>query len=150
MDMTEKREKAGKAEQGSVSTIGAGVVITGEVECSTDLQIEGRVNGDVRCPTLLLSEGGLVSGSIHAERVRISGRVEGSVDAGDLAIEATAHIKGDVLYGRLKVTPGGIVQGNFQNRGDEEAREEPSGLKLVEPVTPEPEPAPQPRYVFGE
>ncbi len=134
-------------EENSVATIGRGITITGEVSCVQDLQIEGLVNGDVRCPTLLLNEGGTINGSVHADRVRISGRVDGAVEAGDLALEATAFIEGDVTYTRLKVSPGGKIRGRMLPRDEEAASVEPASLKLVEPA---PQLPPEPIRVFGD
>ena len=139
MERSDTRDQQGRD---SMSIIGPGVVITGEVECSTDLQIEGRINGEVRCATLFVGEGGNVEGTIQAERVRISGKVEGTVIAGDLGIEPTAHVKGEVVYTRLKVTAGGIIEGTIKHRAADSAVEG-TNLKLVEPPQP-----PQPRRVY--
>ena len=106
--------------------------------------------GDVRCATLILGESSSVKGSIHAERVRVSGQVEGSIQTKDLAVEATARVAGDVLYTRLRVANGGIIQGQLQY-GDAEAAAEPGKLKLVEPKLVEPKPEPvQPRAIYIE
>jgi cytoskeletal protein CcmA (bactofilin family) len=128
-----------------MSIIGPGVMITGDVECSTDLQIDGRVNGEVRCSTLFVGEDGTIEGGIQAERVRVSGKVEGTIVAGDLGIEASAQVKGEFVYSRLKVTAGGIVEGTLKHRAAEAAAEGTS-LKLVEPP-PSQQPAP-PRRVY--
>jgi cytoskeletal protein CcmA (bactofilin family) len=111
------------------SLIGADVIITGNVESSVDLMIEGKVTGDVRChSTLLLGENSAIVGNIVAERVRVSGAVEGSIDSKDLAIEASGKVAGDVSYARLKVANGGTVEGNMKcQRNAAEQR-----LKLVE------------------
>lgn len=95
------------------------MVITGDVESQTDLQIAGRVQGDVRCPTLFVDVGGEVSGSIHAERLRVSGLAEGTLEVGDLAVEAGGRVLGTISYARLKVSAGAIIEGNFTHRGGE-------------------------------
>jgi cytoskeletal protein CcmA (bactofilin family) len=117
-----------------VAVIGPGVRIRGDVEADVDLQIDGEVFGDVRCDTVLLSEGGVVSGSITAQRIRVAGRVEGGIEAADVAIEASARIKGEVSYSRLRISNGGIFEGTMTHRplaaqgaGEEEK------LKLVSP-----------------
>jgi cytoskeletal protein CcmA (bactofilin family) len=92
------------------------------------------VHGDVRCATLILGENSSVTGSIYAERVRVSGTVDGAVDTKDLAIEATARVTGDVTYERLRVANGGIVEGTVKRRMVEESSTDSSKLKLVEPV----------------
>lgn len=137
MDKVEGREKATR---GTAAMISAGVVVTGDVECATDLQIAGRVQGDVRCSTVFVDEGGAVTGGIHAERVRVSGAVEGTVEAGDLAIEPGGRVSGTITYARLKVSAGGVVEGNFTHRAGAAPVAVPAapenGLKLVEPVEP--------------
>jgi cytoskeletal protein CcmA (bactofilin family) len=113
------------------SVIGEGIAIHGNIEATVDLQIEGKVTGDVRCGTLLLGERAEISGNVFAERVRVSGTVEGSVHTGDLAVEATARLLGDVSYSRIRIANGAIVQGKLSHV-PAEAAGEGSGLRLVE------------------
>lgn len=123
------------------SVIGAGITVTGNIEATDDLQVEGRVTGDVRCATLMLGEQSLIKGSIHATRVRAAGTVEGSIDTGDLAVEASARIHGDVTYDRLRIAAGGIVQGQLKHKASPEEETEASKLRLVE-AKPVPESKP--------
>ena len=112
----------------AIATIGSGITIHGNVEAEVDLQIDGRVNGDVRCGTLILSESGLVQGNIIAERVRLNGKVDGGLDSMDVAIEPGAHVKGEVTYSRLRIANGGIIEGTLVHRpldAAEEARPQP-------------------------
>ena len=123
-----------------VAVIGSGVRIKGDVEADVDLQIDGQVHGDVRCETVILSEGALVSGSIVAERVRIAGKVDGGIEATDLAIENGARIKGDVTYSRLRISNGGIFEGSMTHRPlPEQAAGEEERLKLVAAEAPKPQ-----------
>jgi cytoskeletal protein CcmA (bactofilin family) len=107
---------AAVAEEDLMSVIGNGILVSGNIEAQVDLQIEGRVQGDVHCATLILGERGSVLGNIFAERVRISGTVEGGVETVDLAIEATARVKGDVIYSRLRIANGGIISGSMTHK----------------------------------
>lgn len=151
----ERPDSRDKTNTDAVSVIGNGITIIGEVQCTTDLQVEGRVNGDIRCATLFLNVGGVIAGTIRADRVRVSGTVEGNIEAGDLAIEPTARVTGDILYSRLKVATGGVMEGSLKRKATDDivtaAPEPASTLKLVEPETP---PAPavapvtQPRRVY--
>jgi cytoskeletal protein CcmA (bactofilin family) len=120
------------------SLIGTNITVTGNIEASVDLMIEGQVNGDVRCNTLVLGENSTIKGNIFAERTRVSGVVEGSIDTKDLAIEATGNVMGDVSYTRLKIATGGTVDGSMHLK-----RENDQKLKLVEPE-------PGPRHVIIE
>jgi len=125
------RGAADSADDSEVALIGAGVRIKGDVEADIDLQIDGQVHGDVRCNTLILNENGIVSGSIVADRVRVAGLVEGGIEATDLAVEAGAHIKGEVSYSRLRISNGGIFEGTMTHRPLAEEGGEEERLKLV-------------------
>lgn len=98
------------------SLISSDIVITGNIEASADLHIQGKVIGDVRCATLILAEGGYVNGRILAARVKVAGTVEGTLDAQDLAIEATARVTGDTTYQRLRVANGGAIEGKVSHK----------------------------------
>jgi cytoskeletal protein CcmA (bactofilin family) len=103
----------GKIAEDLMSVIGHGIVVTGNIEAEVDLHIEGLVRGDVRCATLILGERSSVIGNVFAQRVRVSGIVEGGIETTDLAIEATARVKGDVSYSRLRIANGGIISGTM-------------------------------------
>jgi cytoskeletal protein CcmA (bactofilin family) len=123
--------------------IGLGVVVTGDVQCDSEMQISGQVNGDVRCKVLFVEAGGQIRGNIWSEQVRISGTVEGNIETGDLAIEQTGKATGNITYSRLKVSAGGALAGTLQQ--NESATPAAGPLKLVEPPA-----STEPRRVFGE
>jgi cytoskeletal protein CcmA (bactofilin family) len=98
------------------SIIASDVEIVGNLSAKVDLHIDGKVQGDVTCGSLVQGEGSLISGKVTAQSARLSGKVEGSIEAGDLVIEASARIAGDVLYENLTIAPGGQVEGQFKHR----------------------------------
>jgi cytoskeletal protein CcmA (bactofilin family) len=115
-----------------VSVIGEDIVITGNIEASVDLHIEGQVVGDVRCATLILGESSMVTGRIYAARVKISGTLDGAVETKDLAVEASARVKGKITYEHLRVANGGIIEGTISRRMAGGNTEQVSRLQLVE------------------
>ena len=127
-----------EAEPLAMSVIGTDILVTGNIEAEVDLHIEGRVVGDVRCATLILGDRSSVAGKIFARRVRVSGTVEGAIEATDLAIEASARVRGDVTYSRLRIANGGIVEGTMKNvpAPAEESSHDVGKLKLVEAEPP--------------
>lgn len=134
-----------RPEDNLMSVIGADILVKGDIEAEVDLHIEGRVQGDVRCATLILGERSSLTGNIFAERVRVSGTVEGGIETTDLAIESTARVKGDVTYSRLRIANGGIVQGSMTHKPLDEAAAEDASLKRVEA-----EPKAKPKVHFIE
>jgi cytoskeletal protein CcmA (bactofilin family) len=131
----ENLEDETPVESKTVSVIGANLTITGNIEAAADphladLQIEGRVQGDVRCATLVLTATSVVTGSIQAERVRVCGTVEGGIQTNDLAVEASGRVAGDLVYERIRIAAGGVVQGALKWKGASPA--DSARLKLVE------------------
>ena len=89
--------------------------LTADEPVSVDLHLEGRVIGDVSCATLILGEKASIRGSVHADRVKASGLIEGSVETNDLSVEPTARLVGDVdfenvqpIAGKITPNPGGV------------------------------------------
>ena len=116
---------------GNVAIISTGIVITGNVECEGAMQISGRINGEVRCPTVFVDEGGIVDGAIEAERLRVAGVVNGSVTVDDLAVEAGGTVSAETSYERVKIASGGIITGSFTHRAKPQTGEGDASLKLV-------------------
>lgn len=112
------------------SVLGSDVVITGNISASVDLHIDGTVEGDVTCATLVQGAESHIKGHVKAQVARLAGHVEGSIAADELIVEATARIVGDVAYDRISIATGGRVEGRFTPRegaGDGGATE----LKLI-------------------
>ena len=101
---------------GSFSVLGADVTITGNIAASTELHIDGTVEGDIDCASLVQGEGSKITGEVQAESARLAGRVDGSIHARELVILRSATINGDVHYEALTVEQGAAVQGRFAPR----------------------------------
>lgn len=98
---------------GTFSVIGGDVTIKGDVEASVDLHVDGRIEGDIACASLVQGEASVISGSIKAESARLAGKVEGSIEARDLVVLRTARLDGDVHYETLTIEQGAKVEGRF-------------------------------------
>ncbi len=98
------------------SVIASDVEITGNLNAKVDLHVDGKIQGDVTCGSLVQGEGSLISGKVTAQTARLSGQVDGSIEAGELIIEASARIHGDVIYENLTIAPGGKVEGKFKHK----------------------------------
>ena len=106
------------------SVIGADVTITGNVAATADLHIDGTVDGDITCASLVQGEASAISGAVVAESARMAGKVTGSIRARELVILKTARIEGDVHYDALTIEQGAQVDGRFA----------PNARQAVKPV----------------
>ena len=98
------------------SVFGADTAIKGDVHATADLHIDGRIEGDVTCTSLVQGESSEVIGAISADSARFSGIVRGSISVGELVILKSARIHGDVHYDALTIEQGAQVEGRFAHR----------------------------------
>lgn len=95
------------------SVIGADVVIKGDIAATADLHVDGTIEGDIKCASLVQGEASSIHGAVLAESARLAGRVTGSITARELVILKTARIDGDVHYDALTIEQGAQVDGRF-------------------------------------
>lgn len=98
------------------SVIGADVTIRGDVTASTELHVDGSIEGDIQCASLVQGETSTVTGAVTAETARLAGRVVGSISARDLVVLRSARIEGDVQYDALTIEQGAQVDGRLSHR----------------------------------
>ncbi len=106
------------------SVIGADVTIRGDVSATADLHIDGTIDGDIKCASLVQGETSSISGAVIAESARLAGKVTGSIAVRELVILRTARIEGDVHYDALTIEQGAEVDGRFA----------PNARQVVKPV----------------
>jgi len=106
-----------KTMSSTFSVIGSDITIKGDVSATADLHIDGRVEGDIQCASLVQGEASTIQGKIEAETARLAGVVKGSISARELVVLQTARIEGDVHYEALTIEQGASVEGHFGMRG---------------------------------
>ncbi len=99
------------------SMLGNDITLTGNVEASADLHIDGRVIGDITCKALVQGEDSEIAGGISAESVRIAGTVRGTIAAREVVILKSAQIIGDVAYDALTIEQGARLEGRLSPNG---------------------------------
>ncbi len=92
----------------STTVIARGITVTGTIRGEGNVQIEGRLEGEIDLKGgVTVASGGMVQGPIVADAVRVAGEVEGSVTAREhLCLERTGSIHGDVATASLMVENG--------------------------------------------
>jgi cytoskeletal protein CcmA (bactofilin family) len=107
------------------SVLGPDTAIKGDVSASADLHVDGKVEGDITCASLIQGETSVIIGGITAESARLSGTVHGSITTRELVVLKTARIHGDVHYDALTIEQGAQVDGRLSPRGPATAAETP-------------------------
>lgn len=98
------------------SVLGADTLIRGDITASADLHIDGKVEGDITCASLVQGESSAITGAVSAETARLAGTVNGTITARELVILKTARIEGDVHYDALTIEQGAQVDGRLSPR----------------------------------
>ena len=100
------------------STISSELSITGNVTSTGGIHLDGQVQGEILCASLVLGENSELKGSAVAGEVLISGRLTGSVRARQVRLEAGSHVEGDLLYQSLVIEQGAFFDGTSRHSDD--------------------------------
>lgn len=120
--------------RGMFSVIGPDVTVTGNIAATADLHIDGRVDGDVNCSSLVQGTESRIQGSVKAETARLAGTIEGTVSVRQLTIERAARITGDVEYETIAIENGASIDGRLKHIAAD------AGLRSFERTSPTPAP----------
>ncbi len=83
-----------------------------------DIHLDGQVQGDIHCVSLILGENSQLEGSAIAEDVVIRGRLIGSVRALRVRLQSTSHVEGDLFYQSLAIEQGAYFEGKSRRSND--------------------------------
>ncbi|MDG2004996.1 MAG: polymer-forming cytoskeletal protein [Novosphingobium sp.] len=128
MDQEHSTLASGRSASGSTfSVLGGDTSIKGDITATADLHVDGKVEGDIVCATLVQGESGEVIGGVRAECARLAGLVRGSVSARDLVVLKTARLHGDVQYDTLTIEQGALVDGHLSPRAEQAKDDKAAG-----------------------
>jgi cytoskeletal protein CcmA (bactofilin family) len=106
----------GNDRSNTVSVLGGGMKVTGDVTGEGEFRIEGCVEGSVSAAGRVIVESrGEVLGDIEATEVVASGKVSGKITAsGAVRLEKGCRIEADVEAATISLEEGGIVNGTLK------------------------------------
>jgi cytoskeletal protein CcmA (bactofilin family) len=94
-----------------VSTLGQGMLITGNIVCAGSVQIFGRVVGDIHAAQLVICEGAKVEGKIVAPETVIKGTFNGTVHSNIVKLQSTALVDGEIFNKSLTIEQNAQFEG---------------------------------------
>jgi cytoskeletal protein CcmA (bactofilin family) len=104
------------------SVLGADLAIKGNLTARADLHVDGCVDGDIACASLVQGESSTITGTVTADTARLAGAIRGAILAGSLVILKSARIEGDVTYDTLTIEQGARVDGRLTPRAASEPK----------------------------
>ena len=96
----------------SVSVISKALKITGQLESTEDIQIEGEVDGDVRAVSVGIGPNAKIKGTVRGDQVQLSGQVDGKIEAKKVILSRTARMSGDVIHQDITIESGAFIDGH--------------------------------------
>ncbi len=102
------------------SVIGRTSVVRGNVRGEGNLEILGRIEGDVSVTgDIVLAESAGVRGNLNGASVTVAGQVQGDIRGSEaVLVESGAKVIGDLLAPRIGVAAGALVKGNVRTEGE--------------------------------
>jgi cytoskeletal protein CcmA (bactofilin family) len=122
------------------SIIGPSTTLTGDLEGTGDITIEGTVEGNIKCRVLTLSGEPRINGSVEADVVHVCGTFIGDVRASKVVLGKMANMTGRITYEIFEVHPGARFEGKVgrSNAQQSKAAKAPASKKRDRPEDPDP------------
>lgn len=111
------------------SIIGEDLTINGNVSSKGEIQVDGEIQGDINCGSLLLGDKATIQGSVIAEDVVVRGKVMGSIRGLRVTLQAQSHVEGDIFHQSLAIEQGAYFEGKSRRSDDPMAEAKSSGSR---------------------
>jgi cytoskeletal protein CcmA (bactofilin family) len=141
----EKRAGQGKGAPAatSLSIVGAGMTVRGDLETDGVVKVEGTVDGHVKAGLqVLVAKGGVVHGDIETTETVVGGTVNGAIRARErVEVQAGASVEGNITTRRIAVADGATLNGQVRMGDgawspDERKADSKAGVGTQRPAIP--------------
>ena len=112
MSETPKRSKA------APSILSHDMHVVGQIFSTGDIQIEGRLDGDLRSHAVTVGEKAEINGEVAGDTITVFGRVKGTIRGRQIYLCATCKVDGDVYNEALAIESGAQLNGAVKREKD--------------------------------
>ena len=113
------------------SIIGEDLTIRGNVISKGEIQVDGEIEGDIRCGSLLLGDKSKVTGGVAAEDVVVRGHLVGSITGLRITLQGQSHVEGDIFHQSLAIEQGAYFEGKSRRSDNPLAEIKAPGRKWL-------------------
>ena len=100
------------------SVIDAWLIMSGDIQSEGEVQIDGKIKGNIRCGRLIVGQDATIIGDIAAEEVVVRGCVKGVIRANRVILQRTAFVKGEIFHKLFAVEEGAAFEGQFHRSAE--------------------------------
>jgi cytoskeletal protein CcmA (bactofilin family) len=104
-----------------ISTISRSMTVVGKIVDEGTVHVLGQLEGELRALTIVIGEGAKVDGDLVAEELTIGGMVKGTIHANRVKLNSTAVVEGDIFHRSLSIEENARFEGSSRrkdNAGD--------------------------------
>ncbi|MEM7619924.1 MAG: polymer-forming cytoskeletal protein [Pseudomonadota bacterium] len=94
--------------------ISSDLTIIGNVVSKGQVTLDGTIQGDMHCASLVVGENGEIDGGIIANEVVVHGRVTGAIRGDRVMLQKTAHVEGDIFHQEIGIEMGTVFDGTLK------------------------------------
>jgi cytoskeletal protein CcmA (bactofilin family) len=87
------------------------VTIEGAIDYAGAMVIAGTIDGDVTCVSLIVTERGVINGSVRSQTVTVLGEINGEIVANTLTLKTACSVTGDIFHKQLVLEDGAYFEG---------------------------------------
>jgi cytoskeletal protein CcmA (bactofilin family) len=101
------------------SVIDAWLTMKGNLESEGDIQVDGKVQGHIRCTQLIVGRDACIDGDVLAAEVVIRGRVKGVIRANRVKLQDTACVESEIFFEKsLGIEDGASFEGEIRRASE--------------------------------
>ena len=112
---TKKNESMKNIEtSAAINMIGAGTVITGDIQSKGDIRVDGTLKGSINTSgKVVLGKDGVIEGDVVCGDADVSGIIKAKISVSQLlSLKSTAKLNGDIITNKLSIEPGASFTGS--------------------------------------
>ncbi len=85
--------------------------LKGSISCKGELQIDGRINGNLNGEKVILGPESVMDGTLTADEIIISGKFKGKIKGKSIRLDAGASVDAEITYEVLAIENGSSING---------------------------------------
>jgi len=120
------------------SVISKALKITGQLESTEDIQIDGQIDGDVRGVGVKIGQSAKVKGTVYGDEVEVAGTIDGKIESKKVILAGTARMTGDILHQEIKIESGAYINGSLKpelGKSDSKSPYKPASVASGSPLS---------------
>ena len=118
-----KSDKKSQNQINGFSHLGENLRFEGEIDCKGEIEIDGKVKGNIKAKKLRILETGSVKGLVQTDDVEVLGHMIGNIESQNIYIGNKGVIRGNLHFeNNLTVLEGADISGHVQKNKKEKAK----------------------------